>query len=370
MNEAIILSMAQPYVKDGAITYDEFERIYSILSLHEKYDVVEILYKNGINLLDQKIEEEDLILDFEDSEDADEDYPDKEFEVLYDESIFKDSGETDSEFESLVIHRTIKQSNEILCSLIQQGNRQAVQDMCVKNKRLVDKYVLAYEKRYGNRLDFEDLEQVGFIGLIKAAKKFNIQQGTAFSTYAVFWIKQSISREIMDNGYAIRIPVHMMERINKVVTADNRLFGEGFALHERICQIATELGLTEENVRECLTLKRNYLSYSSLDTPIGEDGESELGEFVPDESAESVEVVTMGKALRDELSAIMDGLKPREREIIELRFGWNNGRIRTLEEIGDVFGVTRERIRQIEAKALKKLRHPTRAKRIQDFLED
>lgn len=254
MNESIVLSMAQPYVNDSALTYDDFENIFSILSLREQYNVIEILFKNGINLIDEHVEEA-LLLDVDDTED-DGSLSDEEFEILYDDSIFKDQSETESGFDNLVIHRDIRQSNEILCVLIQEGNRQAVQDLCLKNKRLVDKYVLAYEKRYGNRLDFEDLAQVGFLGLIKAAQRFNIHQGTTFSTYAVFWIKQSISREIMDNGYAIRIPVHMMERINKVVAAENRLVEEGLGFYSRIRQISSELGISEDNVRECLTLKK------------------------------------------------------------------------------------------------------------------
>ena len=268
------------------------------------------------------------------------------------------------------VNHNIKQSNEILCSLIQEGNRQAVQDLCIKNKRLVDKYVIAYTKRYGNQLDFEDLEQVGFLGLIKAAKRFSIKQGTAFSTYAVFWIKQSISREIMNNGYVIRIPVHMMERINKVVVIDNRLAGAGINFHDRITQIADELLLSEDNVRECLTLKKNYLTYTSLDMPIGEDEGSELGEFIPNENAESIEDIIIKMALRDELGEIMKILTYREREVIELRYGWNDEKNRTLEEIGEQFGVTRERIRQIEAKAIRKLMNSYKARSIREFLEE
>lgn len=369
MNEEIILSMAKPYIKEGIITYDDFERLFSFLSLREQYAITDVLDKNGIILLDKHIEEEGLILDVNADDDDNELY-DSEFHILYDESIFQDNNEQNSGFDSLVVHKTIKQSNEILCSLIQQGNRQAVQDLCVKNKPLVDKYVIAYDKRYGNRLDFEDLEQVGFIGLIKAAQKFNIQQGTAFSTYAVFWIKQSISREIMDNGYAIRIPVHMMEKISKVVAIENRLLETGMSFHERTQYIAEELGLSEDIVCECLILKKNYMSYSSLDIRIGDNGDSELGEFIIDKTAQSTEAVVIGKALREELSIIMKQLKPRDRRIIELRFGWNDGRPRTLEEIGKEFGVTRERIRQIESKTLQKLSNTKGAKRLRAFLED
>lgn len=365
MNEAIILSMVKPYVKDGSITYDEFEGVFSILSLREKYDVVEILYKNGINLLDKYVDEEEIVLDIDTSKDED-----GEFELLYDTSIFKDNDEKDHDSEKLIVYNSVKQSNEILCSMIQQGNRQAMQDLCVKNKGLIDKYASAYQKRYGNRLDFEDLEQAGFMGLIKAAQKFSIQQGTAFSTYAVFWIKQSISREIMDHGYVIRIPVHMMERINKVVAAEGRLLGMNIPFQERIIRIAEELELSENGVLECLFLKRNYLSYSSIDMPVGEDEETNLVEIIPDDTVDSVETVIMNKGLREELLVMIKKLKPKEQDVIKLRFGLDDGRIRTLEEIGDRFGVTRERIRQIESKALQKLSNPKNKKKIREFWEE
>lgn len=254
MNEEIILRMAVPYVKDGAITYEQFDSIYDMLSLKEKYAVSDILYRNGINLIDEdeKIDEETYILETEDDQDLDEDDVIEKFRIMYDEEVFKDSYY--SENEALVANRNIKQSNEILCTLIQQGNKQAVQDICVKNKKLVDKCVILYQKKYGNRLDFEDLEQVGFMGLIKAARRFEIHQGNAFSTYAVWWIKQAISREIMDNGYAIRIPVHMMECINKVARVESLYIGLND--EQRIKKISEELQMTERTVRECLILKK------------------------------------------------------------------------------------------------------------------
>ena len=363
--------MVKPYVNDGAITYDEFDNIFSILSKREQYKVADILFENGINLIDEQIDEDTLVLDVEDLDtNIESDYYDDEFEVLYDKSIFEDSGKSEDDSGSLIIHHTVKQSNEILCSLIQQGNRQAMQDLCVKNKRLVDKYVAAYEKRYGNRLHFEDLEQVGFLGLIKAAKRFSIQQGTSFSTYAVFWIKQSIAREIMNNGYAIRIPVHMMERINKVAAEDSRLIGQGLSLNERMNSISEEFGLSEESVRECYRLKNNYLSYTSLDNLVGDEEETTLGELIPDESAESIESIIILKDLRRILLSIIQTLPVREQRVISLRFGLDGDAPKTLEEIGKQYGVTRERIRQIEAKALRKLGHPTNAKHIRDFWEE
>lgn len=367
MNEQIILSMARPYVKDESMTYSEFERIYSMLSIKEQYAVIEILFKNGINLIDEteQANEEEIVLETDFVED---DYFEKDFTILYDESIFKDKGIFDKTCIHLQFNRNIKQSNPILCSLIQQGNRQAEQDLCIKNKKLVDKYVFAYQKRYGNRLDFEDLEQVGFVGLIKAAKKFDINQGTEFSTYAVWWIKQAISREIMDNGYAIRIPVHMMERINKVVQIDNRLLNDDIELIERIAIIADEIGLKEEDVKECMVLKSYYLSYVSLNAPVGAEEETELGEMLPEEEASSVEDIVADKALRESLEKVISTLTEREQDILRLRFGLDDNRERTLEEIGREYNVTRERIRQIEAKALRKLRHPSRAGKLEGYL--
>lgn len=353
--------MAQPYVKDGSITYKQFDSIYDMLSLKEQYTISEILYRNGINLVD---EEEVYILDADEELDEDEI---KDFQILYDEGLFKDSHYLEREGESLVINRNIRQSNEILCTLIQQGNMQAAQDLCVKNKKLVDKYVVAYQKRYGNRLDFEDLEQVGFIGLIKAARKFEIDQGNVFSTYAVFWIKQAISREIMDNGYAIRIPVHMMERINKVARIESQYIE--LSIEERIEKISEELSMSEERVRECLILKKNYLRYASLNAPIGDEEDVELGEMIPEEEIMSVEDIVVDLELRRALKSIISTLTQREQKVINLRFGLEDGRNRTLEEVGRKFNVTRERIRQIESKALRKLRHPSRSRKIKDYLD-
>jgi RNA polymerase primary sigma factor len=366
MNVEIILSMVKPYVKDGAITYDEFDKIFSILSRKEQYAVSEVLFKNGVNLIDERVEEEET-LDVTIDIDTIDGFDDDDFEILYDEALFKDKRSIERADEPLVINRNIRQSNEILCALIQEGNRQAIQDLCVKNQRLVDKYVNAYLKRYANRLEFEDLEQVGYIGLIKAAQRFDLRQGTSFSTYAVYWIKQCIAREIMDHGYAIRIPVHMMERIAKVVAANNRLELLNLPLEERLSEIAYELNCTEDEVRECFVLKQNYLGYTSLDAPVGDDEDAALGDFIPYDEAATVEDVVFDKELRKELERVLETLPQKEQEVLKLRFGWEDGRTRTLEEVGIIYGVTRERIRQIESKAIRKLRHPTRAKKLKDY---
>ena len=369
MNEELILDMAKPYVKNNKITYSDFDGIFSILSLKEQYEVTNILYKSGINLVDDHIENDALTFDVGTEDKSTENLKNGNFEILYDEFLFRDKYIHEGQNEDLIIHKNICQSNEILCSLIQQGSRQATQDLCIKNKRLVDKYVIAYEKRYGNHLDFEDLEQAGFIGLIKAAQKFNIHHGTFFSTYAVFWIRQGILREIMENGYAIRIPVHMMEKINKVVSAYNRLTEDEISLHKKIQQIANELGYSDDEIRECLMLKTNFLGYTSLDIPIGEDNDSELSDFIPAEE-EPLEQVVLNKALRHEIETIFSTLSPREQDVLKFRFGWDNNRPKTLEEIGSRFALTRERIRQIEEKALEKLRSSSHSHHLKDFLEE
>ncbi len=365
LREDIILQMVQPYVKDGAITYDEFDGVFDILSLKEQYAVTDVLYSNGINLIDKHIEISDLNLEAITEIEND---SNNEFEILYDESLFKDVGFSEAD-ENLTISKEIKQSNEVLCNLIQRGNRQAIQDLCIKNKRLVDKYVLLYQKRYGNRLDFEDLEQVGYVGLIRAAQKYDANQGTVFSTYAVFWIRQAITREIMDNGYAIRIPVHMMERINKVISIDNSLGSKGLNLSERMKTISDELGLSYEEVKECLIIKNNYLTYSSLNSPIGEDEESELGDLLPVDETEQTDEVAMQIFLREQLQEVLQTLTEREQKILVLRFGLEDGHARTLEEVGQLFNVTRERIRQIEEKALRKMRHPSRSRKLKDYFD-
>jgi RNA polymerase sigma factor, sigma-70 family len=363
MDEELILIMARPYIKDNTLSYYEFDSIYGMLSRKEQYITSDILEKNGIKLVDnESLLDFDQDKSFDQDEDFDED-EDFDFEILYDEEIFKDK-----ESPEYVSVNNVRQENEILCHLIQEGNKQAVQDLCVKNRKLVDKYVVKYQKIHPNRLDFEDLEQVGFMGLIKAAKRFDLKKGVAFSTYAVWWIKQSISREIMDNGYAIRIPVHMMEMITKVSVMDSKFAMEGVSLEQRIIEISKKLEITQDKVKECIILKNNYLKYDSLNSPVGENEESELVEFLSYEDTKSVEDIVMRYALSDKLSEILNGLKEKERKIIKMRFGFVDGRTMTLEEIGKEFNVTRERIRQIEEKVLKKLRKPSENKGIKDFL--
>lgn len=370
MNEEIILKMVEPYLKDNAITYKEFDNIFEFLSLKEQYEVVKLLFSHGISLEDlEKDDDNENIIDIEDVleldfDEADEDES-EDFDVLYDDNIFKDKNSDDLH---VVLYKNIKQSNDILCRLIQEGNKQARQDICVKNKLLVDKYVNAYLRYFGNHLDFEDLEQAGYIGLLKAAERFDLKRDSAFSTYAVFWIRQSIVREVMDNGFVIRILVHLMELIAKVTRLDNQFNTKGYTYNERMHLIAEELDITRERVENLLAIRQQYLSYSSLNTPVGEEEETELEEIYVDKDQVSVEDIVANKMLCEQMKEVLLTLTEREQRVLKLRFGFVDGRTRTLEEVGREYNVTRERIRQIEAKAIRKLQHPSRSRKLKDYL--
>lgn len=370
MNEEIILKMVEPYLKDNAITYKEFDNIFEFLSLKEQYEVVELLFSHGISLEDlEKDDDNENIIDIEDVLELDfneaEEDESEDFDVLYDDNIFKDKNSDNSH---VVLYKNIKQSNDILCRLIQEGNKQARQDICVKNKLLVDKYVNAYLRYFGNHLDFEDLEQAGYIGLLKAAERFDLKRDSAFSTYAVFWIRQSIVREVMDNGFVIRIPVHLMELIAKITRLDNQFNTKGYTYNERMHLIAEELDITEERVENLLAIRQQYLSYSSLNTPVGEEEETELEEIYVDKEQVSVEDIVANKMLCEQMKEVLLTLTEREQRVLNLRFGFVDGRTRTLEEVGREYNVTRERIRQIEAKAIRKLQHPSRSRKLKDYL--
>ncbi|MBR4643055.1 MAG: sigma-70 family RNA polymerase sigma factor [Selenomonadaceae bacterium] len=340
MNIEAIRKAIAPYVVDGEMTWDDFDKIFNFLPLKEQYSISYAI-------------QDDLKIEFVD-----------EMISLPAEENFSD------EIAPLVFRaaKEIKASNKILIRLIQSGDEQARQDLCIKNRGLVEKFAARYEKLIHTQLTFEDLTQEGFVGMLRAAEKFDFGKETEFSTYATWWIVQAITRAIADTGLAIRLPVHMAEKILKASRFEKNFLAQGFGLRQRIELIAQEMELKPEDVSYLFALRAAYMNIVSLDKPIEEDGDSLLRDFIEDTNTPDPAEAASFILLKEQLEEVLATLTQRERNVLSLRFGLEDGHERTLEEVGKKFNVTRERIRQIEAKALRKLRHPSRSKNLKDFL--
>ena len=352
--------------KKNVLQYGEINDAFKGLELTEdKMDLVlEYLEKQKIDIVNAEVgvdNAEDLILDNDDIILDDED----EVELFDDVDVLEGVSTEDpvrmylKEIGNVPL-LTTEQEVE-LAKRVEAGDEEAKKQLTEANLRLV---VSIAKKYVGRGMPFLDLIQEGNMGLMKAVDKFDYTKGYKFSTYATWWIRQAITRGIADTGRTIRVPVHMVETINKTLRMTRTLLQE-LGREPTPEEVAERLNVSVSRVREVLKISRDPVS---LDTPIGEEDDSHLGDFIEDDSALSPADSAAFSMLRAELATALESLTDRERQVVKLRFGLEDGRARTLEEVGKEFNVTRERIRQIEAKALRKLRHPSRSKRLKDFL--
>ena len=352
--------------KKNVLQYGEINDAFKGLELTEdKMDLVlEYLEKQKIDIVNAEVgvdNAEDLILDNDDIILDDED----EVEIIDDVDVLEGVSTEDpvrmylKEIGNVPL-LTTEQEVE-LAKRVEAGDEEAKKQLTEANLRLV---VSIAKKYVGRGMPFLDLIQEGNMGLMKAVDKFDYTKGYKFSTYATWWIRQAITRGIADTGRTIRVPVHMVETINKTLRMTRTLLQE-LGREPTPEEVAERLNVSVSRVREVLKISRDPVS---LDTPIGEEDDSHLGDFIEDDSALSPAASAAFSMLRAELATALESLTDRERQVVKLRFGLEDGRARTLEEVGKEFNVTRERIRQIEAKALRKLRHPSRSKRLKDFL--
>ena len=353
-------------LKKNVLEYNEISDAFASLELDEdKMDLVlEYLEKNNIDIMQNGVKDDngdDLLIDNDDMilEDT------EEVELIDDVDVLEGVSTEDpvrmylKEIGNVPLLTT--EQEVALARRVEEGDEEAKKALTEANLRLV---VSIVKKYVGRGMPFLDLIQEGNMGLMKAVDKFDYTKGYKFSTYATWWIRQAITRGIADTGRTIRVPVHMVETINKTLRMTRTLLQE-LGREPTPEEVAEKLNVPVSRVREVLKISRDPVS---LDTPIGEEDDSHLGDFIEDDSALSPADSAAFSMLKEELGAALESLTDRERQVVRLRFGLEDGRARTLEEVGKEFNVTRERIRQIEAKALRKLRHPSRSKRLKDFL--
>ena len=340
LNEQYILNLIRPCLNSKReLSEFEFSELFSELNRQEQYEVINIMIKNDIDLVDEKEEET---------------------EELNRAEILRPSGEIKD-------HRKMMQlTNEQLCVMYQQGDETALAALVEKNKRFVYQIALKLSKEYNCLLTVDDLYMEGNIGLIEAAIKFDATKDYKFTTYSWHWIRQKIVRCAIDTGYMIRIPVHLFDVLIKVNNCRRRHIDASFNELLEYLRIEDDLGLSPGKLGELIAYSDLYMNTASLNEVIGEDGDSERIDFIADEEMDT-ESVVLGGCLKRDLMEVLSTLPVRERKVLDLRFGLTSGQEMTLEEVGEVFNVTRERIRQIEAKALKKLKHPSRKNKLEDY---
>lgn len=367
-NEEQLSKFFKKAKKEGSITFKEVEQALNKLGfdVSQKDKVYDDLEETGVEVTTESNPEDFEIMKIEPEEEAALDEMAAEASSEDVESVPKGVAVDDP------VRMYLKEIGKVplltaeeetdLAQRMEQGEEEAKQKLCEANLRLV----VSIAKRYvGRGMLFLDLIQEGNLGLIKAVDKFDWRRRFKFSTYATWWIRQAITRSIADQARTIRIPVHMVETINKQIRITRQLLQE-LGRDPTPEEIAEEMEITVEKVREISKIAQEPVS---LETPIGEEEDSHLGDFIPDEDALSPADAAAFSMLKEQLVEVLATLTDREQEVLRLRFGLDDGRARTLEEVGQQFKVTRERIRQIEAKALRKLRHPNRSKRLRDYLE-
>ncbi|MDY2933801.1 MAG: RNA polymerase sigma factor RpoD [Anaerovoracaceae bacterium] len=376
--ECITLLKDKAKSKGGKLSYGEISEIIGNLDMDKDFidDVYEKIMNMGIEIeSEMEIRNDDTDIEPDEAELLNIDVDDLE----HDDDMVIEDGSVDLEAslpKGITVDDPVRMylkeigkvpllsaDEEIeLAKKMEKGDEEAKKKLCEANLRLV----VSIAKRYvGRGMLFLDLIQEGNLGLIKAVDKFDWRKGYKFSTYATWWIRQAITRSIADQARTIRIPVHMVETINKLIRVSRQLLQE-YGREPSPEEIAAEMDISEEKVREILKIAQEPVS---LETPIGEEEDSHLGDFIPDEEVPAPAEAAAFSMLKEQLVEVLDTLTEREQKVLKLRFGLEDGRARTLEEVGKQFDVTRERIRQIEAKALRKLRHPSRSKKLKDYLE-